>query len=274
MAEENLQNIDNAGLEIKNPESWSVPDGFDEGMFDENHALKIDAVKARFESDAATKASLEKQVVDLRRKVSNKDALASEEEYAKGYNNENFNKYITADNEKGKFLQATVGNIDKIAKENGLSLSQTNAIKDGLYALMKDLLVIDERTDEERISAIEGLQKEVLGDKAPEIVKSNVEWIKNYGLFSDPEKEMLELAAKEGNPLINSVLHKFHALFDKTSSQDIPVNEGINNDGLPSDSALAEEYVDPKTTQDRKIEIINMRIKAGRSGNLPISSKK
>lgn len=283
MADENTTNpanppIDNngggtPGTTPPTDGDWVAPEGFDADMFDENHALKPDTVKARFDADAAKHANLEKQVADLRRKVSNKDALGSEEEYAKGYNNEDFKKHIATDDEKGRFLQATVGNIDKIAKENGLSLAQANAVKDGLFALMQDLGVIDDGDSEERAAAIADVQKSVLGDRAQEIIKENVDWIKEYGLFSDKEKQMLDVAARKGNPLINSVLYKFRALFNKTSSADIPVNDGINDDGLPSDVQLAAEFANPATSDARRVEIVQSRIKAGRTGNLPITAK-
>lgn len=250
---------------------WVAPEGFDAEMFDENHALKTESVKARFDADAAKVASLEKQVGDLRRKVSNKDALSSEDEYSKGYTNEDFKKIAAEDSDRGKFLTGTLANLDKIAKENGLSLAQTNAIKDGLFGLAQDLRIIDNRTDEEKAAAIADLQKSVLGDNAAELVKSNTEWIKEYGLFSDAEKEMLDLACREGNPLINSVIHKFHGLFGKTSSADIPVKEGINQDGLPTDAQLATEY--QTASPERRIEIIKMRAAAGRTGKLPIGTK-
>lgn len=249
-------------------DNWTPPEGFDAEMFDENHALKPESVKARFDSDAAKAASLEKQVGDLRRKVSNKDALASEDEYNKGYSNEEFKTVAGEDSDRGQFLTATLGNLDKIAKENGLSLSQANAVKDGLFGLMKDLGVVDTRTAEEKTAAIAERQKSILGDKATEIVKANTDWIKEYGLFSDPEKEMLDLACREGNPLINSVINKFRGLFNRTSSADIPVKDGVNNDGLPTDAALAEEY--KTASQERRIEIIKQRIAAGRTGQLSI----
>lgn len=253
-------------------DNWTPPEGFDAEMFDENHALKPESVKARFDADAAKHANLEKQVGDLRRKVSNKDALGTEEEYNKGYSNEDFKTVAAEESDRGKFLAATLGNMDKIAKENGLSLSQANAVKDGLFGLMKDLGVVDTRTAEEKAADIAEKQKTVLGDKATEIVKANTDWIKEYGLFSDPEKEMLDLACREGNPLINSVINKFRGLFNRTSSADIPVKDGVNNDGLPTDAALAEEY--QTASQERRIEIIKQRAAAGRTGQLPISANK
>ena len=68
--------------------NWTVPEGFDAEMFDENHALKQDAVKAHFDKLRAESDNYKKQSEDMRRKLSNKDALASEEEYAKGYKND------------------------------------------------------------------------------------------------------------------------------------------------------------------------------------------
>lgn len=248
-----------------------VPDGFDADMFDDNHVLKTDAVKAKFDELNAAAGNYKKQAEDMRRKMSNKDALQDEAEYAKGYTSDWVKNYAGKDDDAGKFLTATLGNVDKIAKENGLSLSQANAVKDGLYGLMKDLGVIDERTDEERSAAIAKLQSEVLGEKAAEIVKDNTEWIKGYGLFSDAEKDMLNLACTQGNPLINSVVHKFKVLFNRGSSADIPVRDGVNQDGLPPDSVLAEEY--KTANQDRRTEIIQQRIAAGRKGNLPIPAK-
>ena len=251
---------------------WTPPEGFDAEMFDENHALKPDSVKAKFDAHAAEKANLEKQVADMRKKVSNKDALATAEEYSKGYKNEEFTKFAEGEDEKAAFLKETLGNVDKIAKENGLSFAQANAVKEGLFGLMKDLGVVDTRTAEEAAAAQLELQKGILGDDAEKIVKENTDWVKNYGLFSDKEKEMLVLAAEQGNPLINSVLHKFKALFGKSSSADIPPSNIANNDGLPTDTVLAQEYVNPNTSDARKMEILQQRAAAGRTGKLPISA--
>lgn len=270
--DKNIIDTGNPPADNGGADNWTPPEGFDAEMFDENHALKPESVKARFDSDAAKTASLEKQVGDLRRKVSNKNALETEDEYNKGYSNEEFKTFAAEENDRGQFLSATLGNLDKIAKENGLSLSQANAVKDGLYGLMKDLRIVDTRTAEEKTAEIAERQKSVLGDKAAEIVKANTDWVKEYGLFSDPEKEMLDLACREGNPLINSVINKFRGLFNKTSSSDIPVKDGINNDGLPTDAVLAEEY--QSASQERRIEIIKQRVAAGRTGQLPISANK
>lgn len=249
---------------------WTVPEGFDAEMFDENHALKQDAVKAHFDKLRAESDNYKKQSEDMRRKLSNKDALGSEEEYAKGYKNDDLGKFTEGEDEKSQFIKATYANVDKIAKDNGLNLAQANAVKDALFGLFKDLGVVDTRAPEEAASAQLELQKTILGDSAAEIVKDNTEWVKGNGLFSDSEKDMLVLAAEKGNPLINSVLHKFKALFGKSDSSDIPVNNAANNDGLPTDAVLAEEY---KTASDaRRQEIILSRIKAGRKGNLPIGA--
>lgn len=255
-----------------NDGDWTPPEGFDAEMFDENHALKPDSIKAKFDAHAAEKASLEKQVADMRKKVSNKDALATAEEYGKGYKNEEFTKFTEGEDEKAAFLKETLGNVDKIAHDAGLSLAQANAVKDGLFALMKDLGVVDTRTESEAAAAQLELQKGILGDDAAKIVKENTDWVKNYGLFSDKEKDMLVLAAEQGNPLINSVLHKFKALFGKSSSADIPPSNIANNDGLPTDAVLAQEYINPATTDARKMEILKQRADAGRTGKLPISA--
>ena len=262
---------DGSGNPPAGDDTWQVPDGFTADMFDENHLLVPDVVRTQMDALRTDAAKFKKQAEDMRRKVSAKDALGTVEEYANGYKNDDFAKFANSETDAGEFLRQTLGNVDKIAKDNGLSLAQANAVKDGLYLLMQDMGVVDLRSPEESAAAQLELQQSILGDNASEIVKSNTDWIKEYGLFSDKEKEMLVLACEKGNPLINSVMHKFYVLHGKSDSRDIPVNNAANNDGLPPDSTLAAEYV--AATPARRAEILQSRAAAGRKGKLPISAQ-
>jgi hypothetical protein len=193
--------------------------------------------------------------------MSNKNGLGTTEEYAAGFKpDEKYQSVLSdSDGDVGKFVNGTLYNFDKIAHANGLTLAQANAIKPELFKMLEDIGVVDTRTPEEKSAAILTVQKQVLGDQAEEIVKRNVEFIKDYGVFSAKEKEMLTAAATQGNPYIVSVIDKIRILFGKGNSSDIPASSPAT--GLPSDDKWLEEY--SKATPAEKVRMAEERNKLG-----------
>ena len=234
-------------------DGWQVPDGLTADMFDENHNLKLEAVQDLMKS----KTDFEKQAGDLRKKVSTNATPKDVTEYAAAFKvDEKYQPYIGDDaGARGEFINATLENLDKIALEQGLTINQANALKAATFGLLEDTGMIPRGPE-----FMQAKQKEILGDNAEEIIKTNVQFVKDYGVFSPAEKEMLTLAAEQGNPLIVSVLDKVRVLFGKGKSADIPAS--TNSDGLEPDSILWEKY--QKASDAEKMDIVQKRAAAGR----------
>jgi hypothetical protein len=256
-----------SGNDGGNGGDWTPPEGFDPDDFDaETHAPVLGKIKSKRDAIIAERDEYKKKSEELRKVVSTKDGPGSVEEYSKNFKPDD--KYAPilndAENDKGKFLSATLSDFDKIAHEKKLTIEQANAIKSEMFKLLENTGAIDVRTDEEKQKFIAEKQKEVLGDKAQEIVERNLGFVKDYNVFSDDEKNLLSLAIKEGNPLIVSVVDKIRVLFGRGDSSDIPAK--TNADGLPPDAELKAKYNDPKTTPEERHEIIKRRFDAGRTG--------
>jgi hypothetical protein len=239
-------------------DNWQVPDGFDAGDFDENHALIPEKVKERHDKVIAERDNYKKQSEDMRKKMSVKDGLGTPEEYGKGFTADE--KFVPAlSGENGEFITATLANLDKIAHERKFSLDDTNAIKAPLLSMLEEIGIIT--TDDNKAKHL-AAQKEILGDNADEIIKRNVEFMTDFDVASDAEKKMLTTAMQIGTPYIVSFIDKVRVLLGQGKSSDIPAS--TNSDGLPPDETLLSEYNDPKTTDERKMEIIKKRAEAGR----------
>jgi hypothetical protein len=244
-------------------QDWTPPEGFEAEMFDEQHAPKFDVIKAKFDSSAAELAKEKTNVENMRKMVSAKGGLGKVEEYSSGFKPEGRISEILSDTEsdQGKALAKMLTDFDAVAHKSGLSLTQANDIKGEMFKLLDNVNVIS-LDPESRKTALAAAQKEVLGDNASAAIKTNADFVRSWNVLSDKEKEMLTLAAEQGNPHIVSVIDKIRVMFGKGKSSDIPAS--ANNDGLASDVALWDEYANPSTSPARKQEILTQRKAAGR----------
>ncbi len=267
-------NTENNSMENMTMEQMSqqVPEGIDEELWDkEKGALKQDAVLERLSSKDKEIENFKKQALDMRRKISKGiETPDSAEKYAELYTADEKYNAILSDTESnaGKYINASMKNIDKIAFDNGMTKEQANAMKNAFLQVMEEVSIIDTRTDEQKASDKAQYikeQKAILGDKAEEIIKENVEFCKNYGVFDNEEKKFLLESAGQ-SAVANKVIAKIRELFGEKVSN-IP---SVSADNLPSDMELAKEYNRPETSDARRMEIIQQRINAGRTDPLPV----
>ena len=134
----------------------------------------------------------------------------------------------------------------------------------------EEVQIIDGRTEEEKAQAKAeyiAQQKKLLGDDAEVILKENKKFTENYGLWSEDERKYL-LGEMNKSAVANSIWQKVRKLFGANPSDDIPTR-GVSVSGLADDRTLADEYYNEATTDSRRMEILQMRIDAGRTGGLP-----
>ena len=158
--------------------------------------------------------------------------------------------------------------FNKLAKENNFSKEQHKAILDYLNGFMEKVGIFDTRSDaEKKLEQEEWLkkEKEKLGEDADHIINSNVEFVNNFGMLNEEQKdELLKFMAKDA--ISCSIVNVLRNCL--VEDKNIPTN--LNIGGLPDDYTLAKEYNNPETSDRRREEILRQRIEAGRTGFLPL----
>ena len=256
------------------PTNAPIPEGLDDEIFDaETRTFKEDKVVERLKQNKADVEKWKKQANDMRRKLSKGvDAPEKVEEYSTNYVPDERYEFIMDDNEtvEGKHIHAVLGDLDKFAFEHGLSVETAKDLKNLYMKYAEDVKIIDGRSEEEKAQAKAeyiASQKKLLGDNAEQILKENKKFTEEYGLWSNDERQYL-LGEMNKSAVANSVWQKVRKLFGQNTSDDIPVR-GVSVSGLADDRTLADEYYRDTTSDARRMEILQMRIDAGRTGGLP-----
>lgn len=248
-----------------------IPDGFDEDIFDtETMTLKQDKVAERLKNQVGEIEKYKKQAMDMRRKLSKGvDTPATKEEYADGYAfDSKYDIAMSEDTPVSQYVNGSMKYIDEVAMDNGFTLQQANLVKDMFMKVMEDVQLIDTRSEEQKQEARAKFiaeQKEKLGEHAETIIRQNAEWVANYNFFDKGEKQVLNDLVKN-SATGNMIVAKIRKLFGQNN---IEIPATVSVDGLADDVTLAKEYNDPKTTNERRIEIIKQRTAAGRTNKLP-----
>lgn len=252
-----------------------IPDGLDDEIFDaETRTLKEDKVVERLKSLNEQITNAKKQANDMRKKLSKGvEAPEKVEEYAEAYTPEERYEFVMSDTEsnEGKHIHGVLDVLDKFAYEHGMSKEANKDLKDLYIKYAEEVKIIDARSEEEKETdkaTYIAEQKKILGDNANEIIKANVKFFKEYGIFNEDEKKEL-LLAMDKSAVWNNIGAKIRKLFGQTTSSDIPTRGGIVS-GLADDTTLAREYYNPSTPDSRRMEILQQRIDAGRTGGMPM----
>ena len=251
-----------------------IPEGLDDEIFDaETRTFKEAAVVERLKKNTEDIEKWKKQANDMRRKLSKGvDAPEKIEAYSENYVPEERYDFVMEDNEtvEGKHIHEVLGTLDKFAFDHGLSVETAKDLKNLYMKYAEDVQIIDGRSEDEKAQAKAQYiaeQKKLLGDNAEQILKENKKFTEEYGLWTDDERKYL-LDQMNRTAVANSVWQKVRKLFGQNPSDDIPVR-GVSVSGLADDRTLADEYYRETTTDQRRMEILQQRIDAGRSGGLP-----
>ena len=251
-----------------------IPEGLDDEIFDaETRTLKEDKVVERLKQNTADIEKWKKQANDMRRKLSKGvDAPDKVEAYAENYVPEERYDFVMEDNETdvGKHIHEVLGKLDEFAYKHGMSVETAKDLKNLYMEYAENVQIIDCRSEEEKAAEKEKYlaeQRKMLGDNADTILKENKKFAEDYGLWSDDERKYI-LSEMNKSAIANSVYGKVRKLFGQNPSDDIPVR-GVSVSGLADDRTLADEYYNPSTSDERRMEILQLRIDAGRRGGLP-----
>lgn len=262
------------GKEEEPKENAAIPEGLDAEIFDaETRTLKEDKVVERLKQNTADIEKWKKQANDMRRKLSKGvDAPDKVEAYAENYVPEERYEFVMEDNETdvGKHIHEVLAKLDDFAYKHGMSVETAKDLKNMYMEYAENVQIIDARSDEEKAAAKEKYiaeQRKMLGEDADNILKANKKFAEDYGLWSDDERKYI-LSEMNKSAVANSVYGKVRKLFSQNPSDDIPVR-GVSVSGLADDRTLADEYYNEKTTDQRRMEILQLRIDAGRQGGLP-----
>lgn len=252
-----------------------IPEGLDAEIFDtETRTLREDKVVERLKQNQTDIERYKKQANDMRRKLSKGvDAPNEIEAYSENFVAEERYDFVIGDTstEEHKHVNGVLSSLDKFAFEHGLSVETAKDLKNMYLRYAEDVKIIDGRSVEEKEkSRAEYIaeQKKILGEDADTIIKDNVRFFKEYGFFSDSEKKLFLNQMKESAEW-NIIGMKMRKLFGENTSHDIPTR-GVAVSGLADDETLAREYYDNKTSDTRRMQILQQRIDAGRSGGLPL----
>lgn len=267
--------VDTTGQTTETVGDLPIPEGLDSDIFDaETRTLKESAVVERLKQNQEDINRWKKQANDMRRKLSKGvDAPEDVKEYAEQFVPEERYEFIIGETETdaGKHVNQVLEILDGFAFEHGLSIETAKDLKNLYLRYTEDVKITDARTEEQKAEEKAGFileQKKLLGENAEKIISDNVKFFKEYGFFNDSEKKEL-LSAMDKSAVWNSIGHKIRTLFGQNPSNDIPVR-GVNVSGLADDATLAKEYYSTSTSDTRRMQILQARIDAGRSGGLPM----
>lgn len=242
---------------------------FDKRLVTEDGKLNPEGTK-EFIKEIKTKEEMyEKRILDLRRKVSDGKAPEKEEEYFLDYAppDKKFEKFFDPKAPGAAEIKNIQGLLSKHYFEAGLTKRQGEDMSKMMLAVLESTGVLDTKTPEQQY--IEkgkwiDAQKHALGSNADNIIRETKIFVETSPAFTAKTKNLLlEWMNNKGAEAIDAI----YQIKEVAGGSTIPSSIGAIS-GLPSDAELKREYMDGKTTDHRRQEIIHLRAKAGRQGKL------
>lgn len=267
---ENDAQID--GADIKEQE-FTPPEGMEAELY-EKGTLSADKVKSRIEALKSEVESAKTNEANMRKKLSTKGTVPDKlEDYADYTPDEAYKQYY--DNEDYKEgLEANLKAIDKLAFDNGMTKDQCKAVKDAFNKLIvENGIVQDEATIKAQNEEYVKTEMEKLGKDAVQVITKNVEFVKNDNRFNENEKEFLLNMMDTGGAIAVTIVNKMRLGHGGEFAGDNIIPAMGSSGGIPSDTELAREYYSKETSTERRAEIIQQRLEAGRTGKLPQPDK-
>ena len=275
------------GAPITNPETppvdkkFTVPEGLDADLFDaEKQTIIQDKVIERLSNNKKLEESYKKQINDLRTVIAKGDKLPqSIEEYSKDYKpDEKYDAFYNQEEDQDlkAYVDMAMKTIDELSHSTAMTKDQNRAVKELFNKFAEDAGIFDlqdEATVEARKKAQDAwVEQEYakLGTNAKEIVKANIKHYENFNVLNEAEREAV-LSAMDKDINLVSAMNKIRILtHGEEAGQQSGIPTGVAVGGLADDNTLAAEYYNEKTTEARRIEILNQRRASGRPGKLPL----
>jgi len=262
--------------EVKAPENPNLvyPEGFDSETYDlTTQSIRQDVILEKIANANADTEKYKKQSQDMRKIISKGKSKDEASEYVEAYvPDEKYAGFYDFDNENNAPVKEAVESLSVLAQENGLNTEQFRAMTDFFNDTMATAGVLDTTSPEEKLQ----IQQDFLANEnkklhddpveAVNIINSAVKWVDDMSVFNEEEKSAIKDVMDKGAIGVSAV-HKMRKLFGG-NGQDIPTIN-VNNTGLASDDALADEYNKADTSMARRQEILQKRREAGRQGGLP-----
>lgn len=281
--EANNQNLDNQEVDNQNngnqdsnnsndnntDNSQEYPEGFDAETYDlATNSIKADKVKERFDLSKKEIEKLNKQVLDFRKVISKGKAPEDIKDYESSYKPDSkFEKYYTGDDT----TKETINSFNELAKNTGLNLDQHKAVLDFFNDTMVNLKVFDTRSENEiKIQQEDWIKAEKvkLGKEADNIIKDSLEFTNNFGMFNEEQKEALKGLMSSGAVGV-SIVNTIKNIIQGNNGQKVKIPMDVKVGDIADDYTLASEYYNSNTTEARRKQIMQDRIKADRTGFLP-----
>ena len=243
-------------------EEVNIPDGFDDVLYDvETKSLRMDKVKERFDNDKKEIENYKKQALDMRRKLSKGVNVPDSVEKYEYTPDEKYDKYILDEESvEGNHIKSMMEQLSKFSYENGLTVEASKNLKTLALQYMEDVQILDTRSEKEiEESKRENVlkQKEILGEKAGDIIKDNVEFYKDRGFFNREERQwIMSQLSQSGHA--NNIFRKVREYMNTGVSYDIP-QTSVSDDV----EALRAEYINPNTSDARREQIIRKSMTEG-----------
>lgn len=262
-----LNNEEQDTLQIEDKENNLAksiyPDGFDAELYNlETNSLRTDKVKELLDKQKEEIKSLTSQKENLRRIISkgNNADLSKYEAYKPDSRYEKF--YNEAKDTKEFFNE-----FNKIAYNNSLNTEQHKNILDFLNKYNEKLGYFDARTDAEKELQLQDWRREEykkIGENAEQLIKKNMEYIKNNNFLNEQQKQdLIDFANSNASNL--KIINSFREMLNYEIGEESNIPTMLNaTSGLPDDKTLWLEFINEKTPDIRKEQIIKERIKLGR----------
>ena len=243
----------------------------DSRLYTEDGKFNKEGATEYIKEQKEKEAKYEERVLNLRRKVSDGEALEKPEEYLDGY--KPAEKYAKLFDEKApskKEVDKLVDTFSKAFHSSALSKQQGVEMSNLLLETLEKYGVIDtrdkEQVEKDEAERISGIKKQ-LGSNADSIIRENELFINRTDAFDDDTKEqLLALMPRLGAGFIKTI-HQLRSVVGESAGKRIPISPAIT-DNLKPDAELAIEYLDKATTEARRAEIMRLRGEANRPGRL------
>lgn len=254
-------------------QDFTPPEGMEAELY-EKGALSADKVKSRIDALKSEVETAKTNELNMRKKLSTKGTVPEKvEDYGEYTPDEAYKEYYENEDYK-EGLEANLKAIDKLAFENGMTKDQCKAIKDAFNKLIvENGIVEDKATIEARNQEYIKQEMEKLGANAVEVITKNVEFVKNDNRFNENEKEFLLDMMDTGGAVAVNIVNKMRLGHGGEFAGDNIIPASSASGGIPSDTELAREFYNKKTSPSRRFEIMQQRIAAGRTGKLPQPDK-
>lgn len=245
-------------------------DALDPSFFNEDKTINPDKVKEHVKGKKESDEKYEKRILDMRRKISDGKAPEKKDEYFKEYAPEDkFAKYFDPEAPDKEVIDEFKEDLSATYMEAGLTKRQGEDVSNVLLTVLEKVGVLDTRTKSEKIADKQkwiDKQKEDLGENAENIIREARVFIENASIFSAKTKnDLVDMMEELGSSFIDTIYQLKEAYGSGTGGVPLAPSKIT---GLADDIELKQEYLDPKTTNLRRQEIIALRGKANRLGKL------